>query len=87
MNNNIIRNSYSTGKVSGTNAGGLVGKNYKEVSDSYWDETTSGNDWSDAGTGKTTSELQTPTSATGIYADWDTEIWDFGTSSEYPTLK
>ncbi len=87
INNNIIRNSYSTGKVSGTNAGGLVGKNYKEVSDSYWDETTSGNDWSDAGTGKTTSELQTPTSATGIYADWDTEIWDFGTSSEYPTLK
>ena len=24
---------------------------------------------------------------TGIYANWDSLIWDFGTSSEYPKLK
>ena len=36
--------------------------------------------------GKTTSELQTPTSASGIYATWGTE-WDFGTACQYPALK
>ncbi len=44
--------------------------------------------------GKTTSELQTPTGPTGIYSSWgpitvngeQVQIWDFGTSSEYPIL-
>ena len=53
-----------------------------------------------AGTGQTTSALQTPTAATGIYAAWNTydmdgdgrvdsddDAWDFGTSSQYPVLK
>ncbi len=50
----------------------------------------------DAGRGKTTAELQTPTGYTGIYANWNLDLepdgaldapWDFGTSSEYPALK
>ena len=39
------------------------------------------------GNGKTTGELQTPTSATGIYANWSGSRWDFGTASQYPALK
>ena len=48
-------------------------------------------------TGNTTSELQTPTGYTGIYADWDDHNvdgvsgndapWDFGTATDYPSLK
>ena len=53
--------------------------------------------------GKTTAELQEPTGYTGIYAEWLTDfdnadgdydgttgvddVWDFGTSSQYPELK
>ena len=29
---------------------------------------------------------QSPTSNTGTYATWDSNVWNFGTSSEYPTL-
>ena len=44
--------------------------------------------------GKTTTELQTPTSATGIYSTWgpvtvdgvSIPVWDFGTNTEYPIL-
>ena len=45
--------------------------------------------------GKTTAELKTPTAYTGIYSTWtgykngvtdDDLPWDFGTSSDYPTL-
>ena len=46
--------------------------------------------------GKTTSELQTPTGYTDIYANWDLNVdntggaddpWYFGTASDYPVLK
>ena len=69
--------------------GGLVGANETStpVVASYWDTETSGQSTSDGGVGKSTSELQSPTSNTGIYARWDDDVWDFGTSSEYPNLK
>jgi hypothetical protein len=35
--------------------------------------------------GQTTTSLKSPTSATGIYANW-TSYWNFGSSSEYPAL-
>ena len=47
-------------------------------------------------TGQTTSALQTPVGYTGIYSTWDVNLdgvtgnddpWDFGTTSDYPTLK
>ena len=69
----------------------------------YWDSQTSGQATSAAGEGKTTVELQSPTGYTGVYAAWHIDIdnadqdfdqstgvddvWDFGTSSQYPALK
>ena len=83
-----ITASYATGEVTGTGTpiGGLVAMNIGRVTASYWDTETSGQATSAAGTGKTTSELQMPTSASGIYATWGTE-WDFGTDCQYPALK
>ena len=36
--------------------------------------------------GKTTAELQTPTGYTGIYAAWNVDLWNFGTTTQYPAL-
>ena len=50
---------------------------------------------SSGGTPKTTAELQNPTGYTGIYSAWSANLdgvagddapWDFGTTSDYPTL-
>ena len=73
------------------------------VGDSYWDRQTttktssSGSPDSD---GLTTAELQAPTAATGIYAQWDDydvdgdgrvdaddDAWHFGQANQYPALK
>ena len=55
-----VNNCYSTGSVSGSSSvGGLVGENnYGTVSNSFWDTQTSGQDTSDGGTGKNTTEMQ-----------------------------
>ena len=97
-----ITASYSTGLVTGstnTNIGGLVGFTLGTVTDSYWDTETSGQATSGGGTGKTTSELQTPTAyGTGIYANWNLDLdldgdsinddpWNFGAATQYPRLK
>ena len=87
-----ITASYATGSVSGNrDVGGLVGIRFGsslvEVTGSYWDTQTTGQDSSGGGSGKTTRELQQPTEATGIYADWNAEHWDFGTAKQYPALK
>ena len=91
-NDGTITASYATGRVTGSsNAGGLVGETSGGgITASYWDTQTTGQT-SSAGSedsaGKTTAQLQTPTSASGIYATWDPDVWDFGTSSQYPALK
>ena len=96
----IIKNSYSTGAVNATTTnrvGGLLGFTQTKESiviHSYWDTQTSGQATSDSGVGKMTSELQSPTGYTGIYSTWGDDSvggeggapWDFGTTSEYPTL-
>ena len=76
------------------NVGGLVGhrwSDYYTFSTSYWDKQTSGRTSrqtaSAGGKGKTTVELQEPTAATGIYSSWSTDVWDFGTTKQYPALK
>ena len=96
--------SYAIGRVSGNGfVGGLIADNTGTVTDSYWDTVTSGQSHSDGGQGQTTSELQSPTGYTGIYANWNADLddadrdrnlmtdgddpWDFGTSSQYPVLK
>ena len=92
-----IAASYATGAVSGAGTvGGLMSVNVGAVTASYWDTATSGQGTSAGGAGATTSELQTPTGYTGIYADWNVDIdgaagaddpWHFGTTSEYPVLQ
>ena len=95
--------SFSTGSVTATitggteTTGGLIGSAPPSatITDSYWDTQTSGVTETGYGTGKTTSELQTPTSETGIYVNWDVNVdgvtgnddpWDFGTAGQYPVL-
>ncbi len=90
-----ITNSYAIGKVEGgqqsPQVGGFIGSNTATITNSYWDESTSGRTESAGGEGKTTLELQAPIEAgsaqTDIYYDWDEQIWDFGTSEQYPALK
>ena len=99
-----ITASYSTGSITqegdgGAQIGGLVGSNTGTVTNSYWDTATSGQSSSPAGTGKTTTELQTPTAygtGSSIYASWNVNVdgvtgnddpWDFGTASQCPILQ
>ena len=84
----IIDASYATGAVSGeSSVGGLVGGlGSSTITASYWDTTTSGQTTGDHGTGQTAAQLQAPTDDTGIYADWDDDLWDFGEADEYPVL-
>ena len=83
-----ITASYATGGVTGSNdVGGLVGSGRVRVTSSYWDTQTTGQSRSSGGAGKTTRELQSPTGHTGIYANWNADWWDFGTSRQYPALK
>ena len=89
-NEGDVRNSYATGSVtgSGEDVGGLVGFDDEgTITNSYWDKDTSGIETSAGGKSKTTVELQSPTEATGIYSSWGSNNWDFGTSSQYPTLR
>ena len=87
-----ITASYAVGRVSTSGEtfyiGGLVGHDEgDEVTASYWDTETTRQAGSYGGVGKTTAELQSPTSAAGIYASWDADYWDFGASNQYPVLK
>ena len=96
--------SYATGAVSGTlfaTRHGLAGDGGLTTGAarlSHWDRQTSGVTASDQGAGRTTAQLQTPTSATGIFAGWDAldvdndgdpheSPWHFGTDSQYPALR
>ena len=89
-----IGNSYAS--VLATKAGmpqGLFGGNrdpqdrFAPVSHAiYEDEDISATDVT-LGESKRTAELQSPTSATGIYISWDSDNWDFGTAKHYPAIK
>ena len=86
-----ITNSYATSSVTGGRhayLGGLIGHNSQgSIANSYWDKTTSGAARSAGGLAKTTMQLQEPTMATGIYSSWSADVWDFGTTKQYPVLK
>ena len=89
-NQRSITNSYATGMVSGdSDVGGLVGANAGDgsVTASYWDKTKNLQLMNAIGTSKTTAELQSPTTPTGIYSDWSESDWDFGGSDHYPALR
>ena len=90
LNEGSITSSYSVGQVTGSfNVGGFVGQaaNRTTVTTSYWDITASNLIASVGGTSKTTVELQSPTSTTGIYSTWSDAHWDFGTAYQYPAIK
>ena len=95
-----ITASYATGRVTG--GAGLVGDSIPAteipgtVTASYWDSRTSGHTSGTYGSPRTTSQLQSPTSYSGIYGSWNVDVdteegsdnpWAFGTSSQYPALK
>jgi hypothetical protein len=84
-----VTQCYSTCAVSGTGGlvGGLVGDNaVGTITASFWDTQTSGQDWSDGGTGKTTAEMQT--ASTYLEAGWDfVNIWGIGENQTYPYLR
>ncbi len=87
-----VINSYSIAEVRSTQAGGLSGSsdtnNRGLVLDSYWDTETSRRTESlGGGTGLMTAQLQMPTGATDIYANWSSDDWDFGTSRTYAALR
>ena len=89
--NSNITNSYSTGTVTavGSYAAGLAtGENLAEyVYNSFWDMESSGQTYSDCGTGKTTAEMKTQSTYTD--AGWDfSAIWaiDPAINNGYPYL-
>ena len=92
-----ITASYATGRVDGSREGGLVGNDEGgTITNSYWDTRTSGQGSGSPGSGRTTSQLQSPTSYSGIYGSWNVDIdednmndspWNFGMSSQYPALR
>ena len=91
-----IVNSYAIGPVTqgggGSQTGGLVGRHSGVAAiASYWDKGTTGRTTSATGTGLTTAQMQAPTApgaeAGDTYHGWSADIWDFGTSSQYPVLK
>ena len=86
------------------NVGGLTGNHVSgTTTNSYWDTDVSGITATGQGTGKTTSELKTPTGYTGIFANWEFDLdnadndnndttgkddqWNFGSASDYPVLQ
>ena len=95
-----IDSSWAAGRVSGASGvGGLVGAvvdNAAATTASYYDNVATGQTTSARGVGQSTADLRRPTGYTGIYATWDVDLdgdyeaddpWDFGSSSQYPSLK
>ena len=72
-----IANCYSTGYVDGSDVvGGLIGSNTVMVENCFWDKQTSGQDSSDGGTGKTTSEMKN-------FNTFNDESWDIAKIKYY----
>ena len=84
-NDDSISNSYSIGGVTGnSDVGGLVGSNSDSVTNSFWNTETSGQASSDGGTGKTTTELKTLSTFSGV--GWDIECSNMDLNDDYPHL-
>ncbi len=86
-----IQTSYATGAVSGSgsNVGGLAGRNQATISYSYWlsGSASRGGTGVATNTQKTAEALKSPMTNTGIYSNWNSSVWDFGTSDQFPALK
>ena len=97
-----VNSCYATGNVTSTAsavgkaaAGGLVGDNVgSTINDSYYSgavkKGTTGSLADVAQVAvqyKTAAQLKDPTGPAGIYADWSTQNWDFGSASQLPLLR
>ena len=85
-----ITDSYAIGAVSagaGSNTGGLSAGGGAKLPNSYWDPGSTGQTSNDNGNPETTRDLQSPTSNEGIYENWQSTQWDFGTARQYPAVK
>ena len=71
-----ISSSYATGTVSGgSDVGGLIGLfEGGSINASYWDTQTSGHATGVLPFGRTTAQLQSPRSYSGIYGSWNLDI-------------
>jgi hypothetical protein len=83
--------------------GGLVGANAGAITNSYYDTQTSGQSDTGKGLPRTTAQMKAGTAssfilpdgttdpdnlaANAMYTSWDTAIWDFLTTNDYPILR
>ena len=94
-NGRSITNSYATGSVSGNDrVGGLVGGNgLGLITNSYatgFNQLVGSLSFEQSimnSSTQTLMALKMLTAATGIYSDWSTAVWDFGTPNDLPTLR
>ncbi|MBW8015305.1 MAG: hypothetical protein FVQ82_03895 [Planctomycetes bacterium] len=83
----IITNSYSTGAVSATSPGGLIGLNIDGViTGCVWDKQTSGRSWSNGGVGKTTWQMQNEGTFDHLGWDLSSPVWNVCPAFGYPVL-
>ena len=91
----IVEDSYTISTVTGLQGqvGGLVAlvPSADDIVASYWDSdvyaSSSVSLPPDDGRGRTTTALQSPTTATGIYSEWSDDDWNFGDAGSYPALR
>ena len=100
-NRSTISNSYATGNTSGTSTvenvqiGGLAGNNGSSstISNCFWDKETTeqtNSAGSENTAGLSTTDLKALTAtetATNEDDRWNTNDWEFGDNSQYPTLR
>jgi len=83
-----IDTCYSTGSVSGAGSfgGGFGGLNSGTIGNCFWDTATSGLSASSGGIGKSTTQMKTQSTFTGV--GWNTAIWfmDGAINDGYPYL-
>lgn len=86
-NTSVIQKCYSNCIINnpGTTNGAVCGQNARTISNSYFNSdlypTSSG------GIAKTTIELKAGVPDATNFVTWDTTIWDFRTTDDYPILK
>ena len=94
-NAGTIKDCYSTGSASAvTLSGGFDAVNTGTITNCFWDTTTSGNATSTSGTGRTTTQMQTLSNFSSIWAIVDIDsanlvrppFWSMDDGSTYPIL-
>ncbi len=83
-NTKTVRYCYSTTSVNGPVRGGLIGWQEGSVTNSYYDQNTSGQSDSNKGVPKTTTEMK----QLETFTDWDfADVWKLHEDNSYPKLQ